>query len=84
MLADLPSLRDGHDGHRGMSQIEELLRERGIDYVTYQDWKVLDEYEVARGRSQGRPRVKVTAVPEMLAIIRARRERLAGNAQDLP
>jgi ferredoxin--NADP+ reductase len=38
--------------------------------VTYQDWKILDQYEVACGARQGRPRVKVTTVPEMMAIIR--------------
>jgi ferredoxin--NADP+ reductase len=38
--------------------------------VTYQDWKILDRYEVGRGEDQGRPRVKVTTVAEMLSIIR--------------
>ena len=50
--------------------IEALLREQGVDYVTYPDWQVLDAYEVAAGRAEGRPRVKVTTVPEMMAIIR--------------
>jgi ferredoxin/flavodoxin---NADP+ reductase len=37
--------------------------------VTYQDWKMLDQYEVASGVRQGRPRVKVTTVPDMMAVI---------------
>ncbi len=58
------------DDHRDLAQVEAFLRERDIDYVTYQDWKILDQYEVACGARQGRPRVKVTTVPEMMAIIR--------------
>jgi len=69
MLADLPMLQGISDDHRDPSQIEAFLRERDIDYVTYQDWKILDQYEVACGTRQGRPRVKVTTVPEMMAII---------------
>jgi len=70
MLTDLPMLQGISDDHRDLSQVEAFLRERAIDYVTYQDWKILDQYEVARGASQGRPRVKATTVPEMMAAIR--------------
>jgi ferredoxin--NADP+ reductase len=73
MLADLPLLRTRADGHRDPSATEVLLRERGIEVVTYRDWQILDRYEVAAGHAQGRPRSKVTTVPEMLAIIRAGR-----------
>jgi ferredoxin/flavodoxin---NADP+ reductase len=59
--------------HRDPSAIEALLRERGVDSVTYPDWQVLDRHEVAAGRAQGRPRIKVTTVPEMMAIIREER-----------
>jgi ferredoxin/flavodoxin---NADP+ reductase len=70
MLADLPVLRRLGDDGRDPSRVEALLRTRGIDYVTYGDWQILDHYEVAAGRAQGRPRVKVTTVPEMMAVIR--------------
>jgi ferredoxin/flavodoxin---NADP+ reductase len=70
MLSDLPTLQGIRDEQRGPSRIEAFLRERGIDYVTYQDWKILDKYEVACGAKQGRPRVKVTTVPEMMEIVR--------------
>jgi ferredoxin--NADP+ reductase len=77
MLADLPILQGISDDHRDLSRVEAFLRERGIDYVTYQDWKILDQYEVACGARQGRPRVKVTIVPEMMAIIH--QGRIAGQ-----
>jgi ferredoxin/flavodoxin---NADP+ reductase len=69
MLADLPILAGISDDHRELSRVEAFLRERGIDCVTYQDWKTLDQYEIACGTRQERPRVKVTTVPEMMAII---------------
>ena len=69
-LGILPTLEGSRDDHRDLSRVEAFLRERGIDYVTYQDWKTLDQYEIACGARQGRPRVKVTTVPEMMAIIR--------------
>src|SRR5436305_3922372 len=43
MLADLPILQGISDDHRDLSQIEAFLRERDIDYVTYEDWKILDQ-----------------------------------------
>ena len=73
LTADLPALQRLGDDRRDPSQIEALLRERGVDHVTYGDWQTLDQYEVAAGRTQGRPRVKVTTVPEMMAVIRAGR-----------
>jgi len=69
MLADLPFLRGSRDDHHDLSQIEAFLHERDIDYVTYRDWQILDQYEVACGRDQGRPRIKVTTIPEMMEII---------------
>lgn len=65
MLADLETLPGGaEDG-----DIAALLHDRGVDYVSYADWKHLDAYETAQGETQGRPRVKVTRVAEMLEIV---------------
>ena len=48
---------------------EALVRQRRPNYVSYTDWLKLNEIEVARGRAQGRPRVKFTSVEEMLAAL---------------
>jgi ferredoxin--NADP+ reductase len=48
---------------------EALVRQRQPNYVSYTDWLKLNEIEVARGRAQGRPRVKLTSVEEMLAAL---------------
>lgn len=70
MVEDLPKLPGIPDENRDPQRIIELLRVRKPDFVTYADWKRLDAYETARGAEQGRPRVKVTTVPEMLEVIR--------------
>ena len=46
--------------------VEELLRERGVDFVSFPGWQAIDAAEVARGEPQGRPRVKFVRVGEML------------------
>ena len=52
------------------SGIAALLKERNVDYVSFEDWKLLDEYETEAGQEQERPRVKVTSIEKMLEIIR--------------
>ncbi|HEU5366926.1 MAG TPA: FAD-dependent oxidoreductase [Ktedonobacterales bacterium] len=69
MLTDLPTLQGITDGRRDPDQMERFLRSRNCAPITYADWQRLDQYERALGARQGRPRVKVTTVPEMLAII---------------
>ncbi len=49
--------------------IDGLLRERGVKLVSFQDWKQLDDVEVARGARRGAPRDKIVDVDAMLAIL---------------
>ena len=56
------------------SGIEALLKERNVDYVSFEDWKLLDEYETEVGQKQERPRVKVTSIEDMLEIIRDKKK----------
>jgi ferredoxin--NADP+ reductase len=56
------------------ADFETLVRERQGACVTFGDWQRLDRLEVERGQPQGRPRVKFTAVDEMLDAIAARRQ----------
>jgi ferredoxin--NADP+ reductase len=46
-----------------------LLESRGVRYVTFDDWRRLDEVETIEGEKQGRPRVKVVRVERMLEIM---------------
>lgn len=63
-----PPLPEGHE-----NAIIHLLEERGVDFVTYQDWQKLDKHEVELGTRAGRIRQKLTSVDEIMAVIRAAR-----------
>jgi ferredoxin--NADP+ reductase len=69
MVEDLGELAGIADENRDPQRIVALLEQRKPNYVTYAGWRVLDAHETSRGAEQGRPRVKVTSVPEMLDII---------------
>ncbi|HEX3050593.1 MAG TPA: NADP oxidoreductase [Aggregatilineaceae bacterium] len=49
--------------------LECLLQQRGIDYVTYEDWRIIDQIEQQRGATTGRPRCKFSRVEDMLAAL---------------
>ena len=51
------------------NEAQQLVSGRQADYVSYEDWLRLEELEVSRGRSQGRPRVKFTSLEEMLTVL---------------
>ena len=47
----------------------ELLKTRGVRYVTWEDWLLIDQMETAAGERLGRPRLKITTAPAMLKAI---------------
>ncbi|HWO47612.1 MAG TPA: FAD-dependent oxidoreductase [Solirubrobacterales bacterium] len=55
--------------------VEDLLRDKGVRYISFEDWQAIDQAEVGRGEPHGRPRVKFVRVEEMLETVG---ERLAG------
>lgn len=71
LIADAPGLPRAVDGDP--AAVDALLAERGIHYVTMRDWMTLDRHEMALGEAQGRPRVKLVHVDEMLTHIAASR-----------
>ena len=52
-----------------VAPIDALLAERGVRVTTWADWQTLDKAEQDRGTAAGRPRVKITNIDEMLAIV---------------
>jgi ferredoxin--NADP+ reductase len=50
----------------GGGSLEELLREKGVDFVEYDGWQAIDAAERAAGEPRGRPRVKLTAWDKLL------------------
>ena len=53
----------------GRDAIVSLLRGRGVQPVSFSDWKRLDDAEVARGARRGAPRDKIVDVEAMLAVL---------------
>jgi ferredoxin--NADP+ reductase len=56
----------GGDGKQGRPGLDALLTARGVDIVTFRDWKKIEEAEIARAR-EGAPREKFVAVEDMIA-----------------
>ncbi|MCY4573887.1 MAG: ferredoxin, partial [Gemmatimonadetes bacterium] len=52
----------------GAPDLADLLRERGVHWVDHEGWKRLDAHETASGKAEGRPRVKLCSVAEMLEV----------------
>jgi ferredoxin/flavodoxin---NADP+ reductase len=55
--------------HPEAAAADAFVRQRQPSFVSYADWLKLDAIEVAQGRAQGRPRVKLTSVEEMFAAL---------------
>jgi len=51
--------------------VEELLRSRQPELVTYAGWEAIDRHERALGEPAGRPRVKLTRIEELLRVAAA-------------
>jgi ferredoxin--NADP+ reductase len=66
LIADVEAGTLNEPANPEPSAVEDLLAERGVRYVTFDDWQAIDEAEVGRGEPHGRPRVKFVRVEEML------------------
>jgi len=53
---------------KNMADMLPLLKERGVKVIEQSGWMKINESELSQGVLQGRPRVKVTDVDEMLEI----------------
>ena len=54
------------DRKEGRAGLDRLLASRGVETVTFRDWKKIEEAEVARAR-EGSPREKFTDIADMIA-----------------
>jgi ferredoxin/flavodoxin---NADP+ reductase len=70
----------------GRAVLECLLGERRGDFVSYDDWQIIDMLERERGREAGaRPRLKFSRIEEMLSALAERKQqdrRAAAAASD--
>jgi ferredoxin--NADP+ reductase len=49
--------------------VERRLADRGVRVVTWADWLKIDELERRQGAATGRPRLKLTRIEDMLAVL---------------
>lgn len=69
LLADADAGRLPMAGTLDAQSVERRIRERQPDCVNLAGWRRLDAAETRAGRGQGRPRVKLTRIAEMLAAV---------------
>jgi len=69
MLADLAEGKTLTPANPAPEAILSVVAEHQPNYVTYDEWRKLDELELANGKAQGRPRVKFTRIEDMLAAL---------------
>jgi ferredoxin--NADP+ reductase len=50
------------------AELDQTLRERQPELVTYSGWSEIDRHERERGEPHGRPRVKLTRIEDMLRV----------------
>ncbi len=66
LLEDFDAGRLNAPADPNRDSLEELLAERRPDHVTYAGWEAIDSLEKSTGEPQGRPRVKLTTIDELL------------------
>ncbi len=71
LLADVTAGRHLYPVRTDPDLVDAFVKERQPQVVTYEDWLQLDAIETAKGKAQGRPRVKFTSVESMLAALAA-------------
>ena len=65
---DLPAI---DQAQASPAAVDQLLHQRGVATFGFDQWLALDRHELEAGKASGRPRVKVTAVEEMLRFAKA-------------
>jgi ferredoxin--NADP+ reductase len=69
MMEDLAAGSVLQPANPGVEAAEAMVRAAKPQFVSWEDWKRLDEIEIARGQELGRPRLKFTRIEDMLAAL---------------
>jgi ferredoxin--NADP+ reductase len=69
MLEDLQKGNVLVPAHPDVDAAAKFVASRQPRFITFADWLKLDQIELANGAKQGRPRVKMTSVDEMLKAV---------------
>ena len=49
----------------------DFLKQKKIQFVSFEDWKKLDKFEIEQGQRNGKSRQKICEVQEMLDLIQS-------------
>jgi len=66
MLADAKQLQVPAELRLDLDAIPSLLAQKKVPAVTFDAWKRIDQVEVTAGKKIGKPREKLTTIPELL------------------
>ena len=80
LLADLSAGHLHKEEVPSREVLERLLSERRRDFVSYEDWQLIDLLEQERGRASGAPRLKFSRVEDMLRALQERKRAAAEEA----
>lgn len=69
MIEDLHQTKHLTPDHPETEAASDLVTARQPQFISYDDWLVIDEAEAAKGQESDRPRVKFTDVEDMLAVL---------------
>jgi ferredoxin--NADP+ reductase len=84
MLEDVPTLTPLDPALATRESVEALLRAKKPDYVTFDDWLILDQLEMEAGQAVGRPRLKYSRIEDMLNALRKRKHEQQPEAHPIP
>src|SRR5258708_4734805 len=69
VIEDLAKLPTINPSDATPESVEKLIKSRKPDYVSYDDWLLLDQLEQSNGQASERPRIKFSRIPDMLSAL---------------
>lgn len=69
LIDDLDLLNDSND-MPGVEAAINLLNNNNVNFVTFSDWKKINDKEISHGEPKGKPREKYTYIQEMLDVLK--------------
>lgn len=71
LLEDFANVELKDDPAKTTQAVLDVLKTKGVQVVSFEEWKKLDAYELARGKEENRPRVKVVDIDKMIQIAKS-------------
>ena len=71
LLTDFETVSLEADDAKTPEAVTRLLQNKDVDFIEFHHWLELDRNELSAGEAQGRPRVKLTRIEDMLNALRS-------------